>query len=704
MDTIKGRLIAVSWPSLVPLVLWAVTLVTLPGMAAARAIGARGALSSALWAPFSVGLIGVSTVVLGWLHVPWNIFTAALVWGAIVVGAYGLRRGIERWVGPLPRFGGGAGRWPALVIGATVATVGFAASAAALFPDASLFAQTFDNVFHLNAIRYVLDTQNASPWWINTLTSGQHAAFYPSAWHAYVSLVLQPAAFFTPTLTIPIAVNAATMAILVAGWAPGVLTLTQLIAGDSPAPSVLMAGITGSIYVFPWLFIPWGSLYPNLLGFAVMPGAMVPLLLAAGFPRQVVADRQVRRAGSTLWRPSAPAWLSGRITSERPSRILESARVRDTSYVVAFVCALPGAGLAHPNVALGLVFIGIVVGWGRWLTVLRLAGPRSTRPLTLALSGVSLLAASAIFSWAWVRFAPTSAATPLPTDVFSETMDLLLGATQKTPMTLAIPIFVVLGLIVAVTRREWSLIFLTVVPTLAIVLVASASVPGLSNTLGAVFYNDPHRIAAYAFICALPIMALGAWLVVQAIRQATIRLGGTWLRDGAVLAVTGIVTAAIAVPTWTNATLPQLGIDNGLFVTPSPTSRYVSADEYQLMLRLRAELPRDAKVIGDPGNGSGFIYAISGVPVVFPHLLVTDTAAMTQVRNHLFDKTEIPKNCAALAELGAYYYADFGHGHYSFSGPDYYPGLSPVKRWMMALVDQQGDARIYRITICDQPR
>src|SRR5262245_5510440 len=54
-------------------------------------------------------------------------------------------------------------------------------------PDA--IQQSWDSVFHYNAIRYIEQTGKASPLTIGTLGQPGKASFYPDAWHVMVALL-----------------------------------------------------------------------------------------------------------------------------------------------------------------------------------------------------------------------------------------------------------------------------------------------------------------------------------------------------------------------------------------------------------------------------------------------------------------------------------------------------------------------------------
>jgi len=70
-----------------------------------------------------------------------------------------------------------------MVIGAVVVVQGIGS------PET--LSQTYDAVFHYNAIAYIVDSGNASSLTLNSLgTPGTPGSFYPSAWHDFASLLV----------------------------------------------------------------------------------------------------------------------------------------------------------------------------------------------------------------------------------------------------------------------------------------------------------------------------------------------------------------------------------------------------------------------------------------------------------------------------------------------------------------------------------
>src|SRR5699024_10834325 len=74
--------------------------------------------------------------------------------------------------------------------------------------------QTYDNVFHLNAVRHVLRLEDASAWVVGGMTAlPGNESYYPSAWHQLVSLVVQVSG-----QEIPLASNVVMLLLAVVLW------------------------------------------------------------------------------------------------------------------------------------------------------------------------------------------------------------------------------------------------------------------------------------------------------------------------------------------------------------------------------------------------------------------------------------------------------------------------------------------------------
>src|SRR5690606_26089734 len=97
---------------------------------------------------------------------------------------------------------------------------------AAYVTDPSAISQTNDAVFHLNALRYILETGSASSLDVSSFIGG--TGFYPAAWHALASLIV-----LVSGATIPVAANALTIVIAVLIWPLGLTWFARAATGSS---------------------------------------------------------------------------------------------------------------------------------------------------------------------------------------------------------------------------------------------------------------------------------------------------------------------------------------------------------------------------------------------------------------------------------------------------------------------------------------
>jgi hypothetical protein len=657
-----------SWLLVVPLVTFAAVVLLAPGAGLGWAIGLRGP-SVLLVAPAAtVSMIGLAAIVLAWLHIPWSLGTFLVAAGVAVLLAVAVRVLLERRTGPLqlrlggfrlPAFGWGLVLWSALIAYPMVR----------LFRNAGSIIQSFDNVFHLNSVQYILDTGQASSLTIASLTApGGPVGFYPAAWHGFVALILGTARSVNPALGIGVAVNAATVAVLVLGWAAGCLFLTQVLAGGRTAVSLLTAAVLGSLYAFPWIFLPEGGLYPNLLGNSLLVGAVAWLYL--------------------LMRPGSAD------ESERAS-LVSSTPLLLGSVVVAV--QLPGIALSHPNSVFLLAAFGLAIAWARW-QVPRNAGARSRRGL------LALIAASAAFVAAWILLAPARpTAAREPVGLAITAWELIQGAVSdggRAAPTLSL--LVLAGLVVAVRRREPAGLMITAFAGVVYLLALGGPTAAVSRLAGGLLYNDSERIAAFAVLAALPLVigALNAAVVAAGrLAERLAPMAVAALRSGILLGLA--ILLAVPLQLWSLS--PMISQSSTKLVVLGERTRRMSRDEYTLISRMRELVPSGEKVIADPATGGGFIYALTGVPLVFPHAFLVDTPAMRQLRSQMFNPEQLAATCAAMDTLGAHYFYDPGRYIFHASeGPDAFPGLDEPNPAMLTAVAGEGSARLYRFSACDR--
>src|SRR6478735_2709915 len=245
------------WPAAVLLALYAVL-----GGTLAWLIGLRGLWAVAAAPAFAMTVVGGASLLVGFAGIGWSIVPCLVLAAVIGVGIHLVLRRGRRGATSSPS----TSRW--WTIGAAVAAaVVIGLQIFAVIGQPSAISQTFDNVFHLNAIRYIMDTGAASPLELGQMTSPNGGVpFYPSAWHATAAIVAQLSG-----VGIPAVVNAQTLVIAAVIWPVSAMLLARTLMGKSATVTVTAAIVSCAIPMFPILPMDYGVLYPFQLALAVVP-------------------------------------------------------------------------------------------------------------------------------------------------------------------------------------------------------------------------------------------------------------------------------------------------------------------------------------------------------------------------------------------------------------------------------------------------
>lgn len=239
----------ISWFGAVPAFLLAAGLLVVPGALVAMGWGRRGLGVLLLAPPLSLAAFALASVVAPLVGVRWSLvplagMTLVLTTPALVLRGVGRLPAAPRtsvvddgsdarmeWVWVL-------GGW-AVAAALGILTLRLGAGR----PDA--VSQSYDAVFHLNALRYIEETGSASPLDLQGMI---HAGgFYPSLWHAFASLVM-PAV----SGSVPAAANLATLSQAVVVWPLGCVLLVRQLLGPRPELLGAAAVLSMGFVAFPW--------------------------------------------------------------------------------------------------------------------------------------------------------------------------------------------------------------------------------------------------------------------------------------------------------------------------------------------------------------------------------------------------------------------------------------------------------------------
>lgn len=177
------------WWTLAPSVMVTLAVVLIPGFAFNSACGLRPLHALGLAPLASIGLVSGAAVAAGFISLPWGPLPVVLVSVLAVLAAWGLRRLLRGRMRalygqpeePIPVHWG----WP--VAAGALAGVLMARDSLGMLGSPTNFSQTYDNVFHLNLVQWMVQNRTGS---VLELTMTGTESFYPAAWHDLASLTL----------------------------------------------------------------------------------------------------------------------------------------------------------------------------------------------------------------------------------------------------------------------------------------------------------------------------------------------------------------------------------------------------------------------------------------------------------------------------------------------------------------------------------
>lgn len=657
------------WLAALPAIACALLVLLGPGLLLAWFLRARGFALIAVAPLLSVSLVAVAAILAPYFMIPWSIVPVAVL--AVLASAVAYLARIlarRRWTeAESPR--SFDRRFYIALLSLFFAAAILSYQLATAFGSPENISQTFDNIFHLNAIQYILETHKASSLTIGGMTG---IPFYPAAWHAVVSLTVQLSA-----VSIPVAVSATNIAIGAVVWPLGCIWLSQQVLGKGPLVSLVAGTLSTGFGSFPLMMVDFGVLYPNLLSISLLPGMIAVGVQILGLS----VDQDLPRP--MLW--------------------------------FGILLAIPGFALAHPSTLLAFfaimttpVLFVYAKSWRRWRQ------DWGANRISAIVYSSTLLASFILLGAVWqaIRPAAASAFWPPIHSPLGSLWELLTNSLMNRPPAVLVSALIIAGFVYLVRQRRlwWVLGMFAVVCFLY--LVVSSFRPGrIRDFVTAIWYNDSYRLAALVPSIAVLVATIGAVWIVRSIRQwldrkglwATRRMGaGRHWRPISSWPVVGIVATLVLL-----AFGLQLG--NVQFAIASahrnyvigPDSQLLTLDEMAVLKDLDALVPPNAVIASNVWNGSALAYALADRKTLQLHVLVSNFTLNDKiVLDSLRDARTNPDVCPAVKALGVSYVLDFGYQEIH-GGKHLAAGLDNLETSGVAtLISQHGDARLFRFTGC----
>lgn len=678
------------WLPYVPALLLVAALLWVPGLVVQVLLRDVRPLFFLASPAYGLAVIGTAGVVLELLGTGLSLLTVGVFTLAVgaVAGVVGLL--FRRARGPMGRTGPGAaaaaedrtdlfGLAPvtvyrgAVVLGLLLGTALLVRRLLFVVQEPGRFSQRYDNIFHLNAVRYAVDTGSASSLTLGRmLDPEQDIAVYPAVWHALGALV-HPLA----DENVMVANNVVLLVVAGLVWPAACLFLSRTLVGPSPVALVVTGVASAGFAVLPFSLLEFGPLFPNLLGLSAAPVALAYLAALLGLDTGSRGPDAVRTPGRL--------WFTG----------------------LCWLAVTGGVFLAHPNVFM-LVLVALVpmglTAWGR-ATHRAVTSRRALRAVLLVLV---LAGTVAVWLYLWntlttdfVRFRHTT-----PAAAYGEGALYATNGREDIPWVLAL--LTVAGAAAALRRRR--LRWLVVAHLLVLFLyVVAASAPRGEWREWAVgtWYQDSFRLGASLPVTAVPLIALGASAVARAVQRRAQDLVPAQRRSvrarQAVAGATAVALVAAAVPLTQMRTMRDtLLAANARYEWGNPDG-VLTEDEYALLEALPRLTDPDDVILVNPWNGGALAYAVSGRDVTQYHIADPDEQ-LAEVIAGL--PAEPPAQACALAETeDVDYVLDFGQQYLELDNPrtsQYRPidrlGEQPEPN--LDLVAAVGAAELWEVTAC----
>ena len=664
-----------SWLAIIPLLLFAAVLAFGPGYAMGWALRVPARLR-VFYAPLlTFALVAVSAIVLGKTGIPWSLISFVPVAAVMVAAAAGLMWLVGR-------------RWPALasaswpgndvpvawpVVGAVLGGFLVLHMTEDMVYGPEAFSQSLDNSFHMNAIRWIQEHGDASSLTLGAVAAAnQEPTFYPAGWHDFVSLIYSTTGTSIATATIVTVLLAAGIL-----WPCSLVALSLSIPKLRRLQALAIPAMICGFAAFPGLLLRWGVLFPNLLGYALLP-SFVALMV-------YLVQVMVRREYSA-----------------------------SLSLGLASLVGLAGLALVHPNavVSAAAFAVPLLLAGVTWVVHSRELTSRQ-KWVRSALLGLVIL--GCVGAWWFLRPGASASNTwePMLTEGEALYQFLFLGLENANqlgdkfnPSYLAG--FLALwgaGDLLYKHRNLWLIASWVLIGYLWIV---SASVPRgeFRLLMVAPWYTDHFRLAALVVFPSVILAGIGlggfvegllTWVARRAPRPARLKVAtvGMGVAMVLVLVVAGLSSRVPSVQETTLAVSQEYRV--------TPTSVVLNQDEMNVINEIPKIVPKGDVIVNNPWDGSAYIYALADRHLTGYHFEFETSPKYSAIMHNLKDARTNPEVCREVNKYKAHWYVHL-ENQLNF-GPDAqknYDGLvAAIGTDVLTPVYSSGPMTLYRISACD---
>lgn len=657
-------------------VVLAAALQLLPGALVARIARLSWPVAVAVGPALTYGVVGAATVPFGAVGIGWNAVTALLALVVVAALAAGFRRVLGRCRDTAAEARGIAGT-PALVVAGGVLLGALLIGVAALrgIPGWQTIPSTWDAIWHANAVRFILDTGQASPTHMGELRNVEtHAQlYYPSAFHALTAVLCQ---LTGAAPTTGYTLNSLAGAVWL--FPVGAATLTWRLVRGISAPAFAAAGRAAS----------------SASSFAAAASASAAALAASFTAVPYVEFGTAAMPNLTAYGLAVPTF------------VLVTSALRHRDRIPVAVLALVGVVSVH--LTGGAVVALLVAAWWLLAALRHPVGGRLADAATLA-AVAALTAVVLLPQFICVRHQADIIAGHSFISFRGKRLTFYDAIIQHTrhlndfPVQYALLGLAAVGAVILAVKRVW---WPQALWAVLIVEIAHAGAPvsgrpgAVLDSISTLFYSDPRRLSAVVTMLLTPMagiaLAAVAMLVVAGVRR---RAGRATLRrlpapsptPGSVRATAALLVAATVGLGWFY--LPR----HAFLLGDKYDSVIIDQDDLDAFAYLASLPGAKDTVIGNANtDGTAWMYAVAGLHPLWTHY---DFPQQRGPGPHRFifwayaGHAGDPRTAEAVAALNIRYALISGPTVRGFALPDGLVSLQTSTSWVK--IYDNGGAGIY---------
>lgn len=574
----------------------------------------------------------------------------------------------------------------------------FGIAAATLFyamnlDGANSFAQLYDNYSHLNGVRDLVDA--------NAFFSVSEG-IYPQAWQGIAALC---ASFLDGEVTV--GMNALNFTIIALVYPSAVFAFLSIFQPGNCRILIAGAILSPAFFSFPWSFIIFGPLYPNLIGYSMLP--MAAFLLSSIFQNGIGKTARAARAASFATGLAALFFL-------HQSAIFVGIVIM-TPYCCSLLLSLKLDKAANAK-RQKLLRYCLCAGFALFVVM-----------VWCILYKMPALSSTVHFTWS-AFLSPVEGIASFLTLALAKDLNVMLS--MPAPQ-IVLALLVLIGAVRCIITKtgRWAVVAYAICGAMYVINVSTDGT--LKQVLTGFWYTDSYRIAAMASIAATPLAATGLVSVYEALERA---FGSQKKASYRPQLATTVLAGALAILFVVSTYLPctsqsadgsesgNAGIDTAFGILNSKTASAYSLEcdsnpldscEIDFIEQAKSMIPENAVVINIPHDGSMFAYGETGINVRYrsswfdyPEDINAKGDADGIIRSRLCDIAKDPEVRNAVEEIGAEYVLLLDQGNqepraiYNEGGvyrSQWWTGISEITDETPGfdIVLEQGDMRLYRI-------